>query len=802
MKKRRRRNLRGADDGEFAQGGIVDGAVPEEGAGAVQGTLLRTKEAFSRLRSFADENRATLTGTALPTVYCLIFGSVEAFMGIYPFSVSAICATISGGGLLFATVAAVVASLLVRGGAYISFSSVLAAGLLYLIKKLRGEEASKSTTLRAAVSLVAGATQTALFFIREGVGFYGLCAVLLSAVICPLLTVSLKGLFFGKGRMSHGAEMGIYALIFTALYFLRSLSPMGGSVALVLGVTAVLFCSYLYGMEKSIMVALAAGLAFSAEYSFIFAAIAAGAGILMGITPVGAAIGGVFLGLAFGIYSGKAYAFGDLFPELMLSLSVTVPIFRYRIISPKAAASEAEPLAEEITTVRLSQTKRRLRAVSESMSMISGVMKKLAGAAARPSLTETGQLCDRAFDESCRECEGRRLCWDREYRETSGAVNAMAEAVRRGKRIDGGYLTEGIRQRCEYKEQILSRINDCGQSLGGEGNHGPEEQLSVDYGMMAELIGHIAEGADEDTEYDEKYSSALKERFERMGIRPKKLMVYGKRRRRVLAFGIEKGCPAGNEEIRAAAADILGCEMTSPEYRIDGPRITMELHTTEKLSVRVGKASVAKRGERCGDSVAHFRGEGGYFYTLISDGMGSGSEASLTSGVSTVFLEKMLSAGAPLTSSLELLNSFLERREGECFTTVDLMEADLVTGELRFVKSGAAPSFVLREGRLFRISSKTVPVGIITPFDAERVTFSARAGDIVIMLSDGAFSEGEDSPWLYDILMGEGGALSGVEDPDAVARRIAEAAAGERGYSDDVTVGIVEIGKAGELGRG
>ncbi len=797
MKKGRKKINGDMRDAEFAEEGVV-GRIAKIGGGFRE-IAQRAQSLIDTAKDFAVKHRVLLIRAVLPALYCLLFGGAESHMGTYPFGISAVCAATAGANSLLAAAATIVSSLLVRGGFYITAVSAATAGLLLLINKLKGETAAESTVLRAIISMAAGAVQTLLFFLPGGIGFYGLCAVLLSAVICPVLTVALKGLFTSSEKLTPTAEAGVYALIYTVTYFLRMLSPGGASAATAISALGVLFASYLFGIGKSVMVGVAVGLAAAPEYSFIYGVAAVGSGVLMGISPIAAVLGGVMLALSFGIYSGGAYAFGDLFPELMFSAAVAAPLFHYGVI-PRMK-KETVPSTDshaEIISAKLAQTKGRLAAVSDSLGVISTVMKKLSGVALRPSAEDIRQMCDRAFDESCQYCHDRRLCWDREYRETASAIDNMASAVKGGRTVDRGYLTEGMRQRCGYTDPILSRINGGAISALRATPDMAEERLAADYGMMSELVGEIAKGTDDDLEYDAEATDALKTRFDRIGVRVKKLLVYGKRHRRVIAHGLEKGCTAGNEEIRAAAADVLGCSMSSPEYRIDGRHIVMNLHTAAKFSVGLGKCSVAKRGERCGDSITSFKGEGGFFYTLISDGMGSGSEASLTSSVSAVFLERMLCAGAPLASSMEMLNSFLDRRAGECFTTVDLMAVDLITGELKFVKSGAAPSFVLRDGRLFRIASKTVPVGIVTPFDAEQISFMAKEGDIVIMLSDGAIPDGEDSPWLYDILCGDGGIFARGADPDSAAREIADRAAGEYGFTDDVTVGIVEIRKAKE----
>ena len=127
-----------------------------------------------------------------------------------------------------------------------------------------------------------------------------------------------------------------------------------------------------------------------------------------------------------------------------------------------------------------------------------------------------------------------------------------------------------------------------------------------------------------------------------------------------------------------------------------------------------------------------------------------------------------------MRSALEMLNCFVRGSGGEQFTTVDLMEADLYTGRARFIKSGAAPSFVIRNGQLYRLHSKTVPVGIMRALDAEAVSFELMAGDTVIMMSDGVTGSYEDCPWLYELLCG---GLCRPDSPAQTARLIGETAA-------------------------
>ncbi len=233
-------------------------------------------------------------------------------------------------------------------------------------------------------------------------------------------------------------------------------------------------------------------------------------------------------------------------------------------------------------------------------------------------------------------------------------------------------------------------------------------------------------------------------------------------------------------------------EAGSPPY-VDYEEYEMEggLPEEDEIRVDVTDAPPDRYGSGdsgvCGDAITSFE-TGGKFYMLISDGMGSGREAALTSGVCATLLQRLLESGAGLETALKMLNNILRAGERECSATVDIAEIDLITGEAKFVKSGAAPSFVLRGGSIFRLQSKTVPIGILRALDAEMIRFDVQPGDRVVMVSDGAARSYEEVPWLLDMMTTDEVILRG-SPKEAAAKIVREAA--RRGSADDITAGVI-----------
>jgi hypothetical protein len=240
------------------------------------------------------------------------------------------------------------------------------------------------------------------------------------------------------------------------------------------------------------------------------------------------------------------------------------------------------------------------------------------------------------------------------------------------------------------------------------------------------------------------------------------------------------------KEVMEDAGDGTGMEACGEAY---GGYEGYEEYEMEEVQVDVTDEPPSGDGEVCGDVITSFEAEGKY-YMVISDGMGSGREAALTSGVCAAILQRLIGAGAGLETSLKMLNNIIRAGERECSATVDIAEIDLLTGKARFIKSGAAPSFVLRGGSIFRLQSKTVPIGILRALDAEMIRFDILPGDRVVMLSDGAARSYEEVPWLLDMMTSDEVILRG-SPKDAAAKIVREAA--KRGSLDDITAGVISV---------
>jgi len=169
---------------------------------------------------------------------------------------------------------------------------------------------------------------------------------------------------------------------------------------------------------------------------------------------------------------------------------------------------------------------------------------------------------------------------------------------------------------------------------------------------------------------------------------------------------------------------------------------------------------------------------------VLSDGMGTGGRAAVDGAMASGLIGRLIKAGFGYDCSLRILNSsMLFKSTDESLATVDISVIDLFSGKTELLKAGAAPTLVRRSGRTGKAQSSSLPVGILRDIGFDKATIRLKKGDILLMLSDGAVSEGTE--WICAELeaWGEGDAKELSEHIAMCAKRRRE-----DNHEDDITV--------------
>ncbi|MBR7111810.1 MAG: SpoIIE family protein phosphatase [Clostridia bacterium] len=735
-----------------------------------------------------------------------LLSSAELLFGVCPFGV-ALAAAAMGPYVVAVALGSALFSLAARDAA-----TLVALGTVLLVRAavswlLAGELSPKALFAERALYRIPAAAVAVLGVgIAEVIGggfrFFDLFGMLLAVAAAPLAAFLYFGVFEkGRGLMAYHREAGMSAVVLSAVFALRTVNVFGiyPAAAAAAGV-AFLLVSHRGTLSGAVGGALC-GLCFDVRLAPAFLLV----GLAFGLLQKSSRGGGVLLGSTLaGVWTfliEREAGLLRLLPSLLVAGAIFLafdsaglvegaPVRRLMLARKRAATQSAKAEAQAVSTTRLAE-------MSNALLDLSGTFYEIGSRLRRPGLPAIRRMCDKAFESVCPGCRYRDVCFGERRGETSGAIEGICRRLYRHGSVERSQVSEELATRCTEIARILTVINNGAAALAEEALHSDKTSVvAMDYAAVGRVIKETIEEGREDFCCDIAAGERIFTSLLRLGYGLESVAVCGKTRRRVILRGLRAtGRSIRLREIRGVIEKHAHVTLGTPDVREHEGLSDIVFFEHGKLTARSVKMTRPKgrgEGRHCGDSVSAFEGEQGLSYAFICDGMGSGTDAALTSALASVFLNRLLGAGSRAESALRMLNGFLAARaqgESESSTTVDLLEVDRIGGTAALFKCGAAPTYLLRRGEVTRFSSRTAPVGILEALDAERIVFSLEPGDVVVQLSDGFTGGEEDCPWLTEML-----ATRYDGDADAFARLAINRASAEE--SDDLSIIVTEIGQA------
>lgn len=676
------------------------------------------------------------------------------------------------------------------------------------LKRTLGRLFNENVYLRMTASSVCAFIVSLYTIIAGGYHYYDLFGALFSIAAAPAAVRLFSWRFAGETKKKRYKYMAGSAALLAALCFAaRELTVLGISAAAFGAFFATLYICVKRGVLEGAAAGLICGVAYEPLYAPLFVLAAIVCGMLYGISPVIATIAAFIAGMTWGLYIDGLDALTRLLPGILLAAAAFYGAERAGLLKlPSSHTEQKIPNArEEALSVeaewerqRAASDEQRLLDVSESFASLSEVFYNLSDRLRRPGIIDLRRICDSAFDKCCPGCAGHDICWGLEYSASLDMISRLSGTLHERGRVEPDCLGEHSRKRCTRLSEICDDINAACASLTEAVLKSEKIGIfALDYEAMSRILCDTVEEQRADYCRSEDVTARAEEALRKHGIEPEALIVYGTRRKFICARGMSAECAKTDAgRIRAELERVCGCSLEDPLFEFYGGRgqgrLSMTLTTRRRYCVaRVSLCVPAEEDGVCGDSVCMFENGRDYFYAVVSDGMGTGSEAAFSSGICTMFLEKMLMSGNRTATALRMLNGVLRSkggaREMECSATVDLLTVDLLSGAASVIKSGAAPTYIRRGGDIFRLHSKTVPVGILTALDAQQTNLEVNAGDVIVMVSDGV-SDVEGGEWLPDLL-----GYEWEDDLDRMAKKIVGRAR-SKGSRDDITAVLVKIG--------
>ena len=435
--------------------------------------------------------------------------------------------------------------------------------------------------------------------------------------------------------------------------------------------------------------------------------------------------------------------------------------------------------------------------LSDAVAQLGGAMETLLqGTRGEAEPQDLGRVYRAACENACRSCKRRDTCWQEGFNDLQRVLADLSGTLRARHAITPEELPAWFLAQCLRPQRFCGAINDAYRgALRRQAQQKQERELRQLVGRQYESLGSLLEGMARRAGGGPEYDAVLESRVRRVvrAYLPRtKTAVCLNSGRLQIDLLVQKDSPEAVGDHSAMLRSLegaLGVQLLPPRAVDSTQGTILRICQQEALCLQTFTAVRKKEGEDvCGDSHSVLHTDDGRGILLLSDGMGTGAQAGTMSQRALELVGSFVRSGCGLAESTAAVLPVLAARFEEWgFVTLDLWEIGLFTGSATVLKYGAAPGFLLREGRLTRLDARALPAGL-EPMEGETPTLHLRLreGDRLVLLSDGVWEGGYTEDLLRD---------SGCLEGQALANLLVEDAA-RRGSGDDMTVIVADLKRA------
>ncbi|RRN68270.1 stage II sporulation protein E [Peribacillus simplex] len=445
----------------------------------------------------------------------------------------------------------------------------------------------------------------------------------------------------------------------------------------------------------------------------------------------------------------------------------------------------------DVTAQRVEQFSHVFEALSNSFSQVDerGRMEE--------DEKEFDYFLSNVTEKTCQLCFKKEQCWSKNFNTTyDGMQEIMIQLSENGGQLPQKTSKEWGKY-CSRGPQVIGAISQ--ELTYFEANQKLKRQVKESRKLVADQLRGVSAVMDDfakEIQRERKnhhvHEESIMEAIQDFGLHIGHVEIYSLEQGNV---DIEMSVPycQGRGEceklIAPMLSDILGeTIVVHSEECATYPNGQCEVifRSAKKFTVETGVAHAAKGGGLVsGDSYTTMEIGCGKFAIAISDGMGNGERAHFESTETLKLLQKFLQSGIEEKIAIKSVNSVLSlRTTDEIFSTLDLAMIDLQDAKAKFLKICSIPSFIKRGDRIIKIESSNLPMGIIQDFDVDVVSEELKAGDILIMMSDGVF-DGPSHVENIEFWLKRKIKEMETEDPQEISDLILEEVIRTKGIIDD-----------------
>ncbi|MEK5040525.1 SpoIIE family protein phosphatase [Sporosarcina sp. FSL K6-3457] len=527
------------------------------------------------------------------------------------------------------------------------------------------------------------------------------------------------------------------------------------------------------------------------------------AGVLSRFGKVGIVVGGGSVSLFFLLY--------DLTLPLDSSHFVTIGIAT--VLFLVIPSSKLEPIRtvfypdnQESTEKRQKWLAERLDEQLSDFQQFSEFMSTLVGGRGS-SRGNQEEPIPQAIPKTCASCFRYSKCWEAQDDDMARLLFEWESTYSMTKKASRHRVEDKIKYKCirfnglvtELEEQATTRL------LTGQLQHG-RKMLALQLRDMSTHLDKIMNEVKEDLSVYKPAEDEIAKRLQEKAIEYFQIDILSDERgaRRIVCCIPEK---RSDFETDTTVAERLILpvleEMYEEPFQVAKsvvqqqpfPHIQLTFGSAVRFSLDYGiVATAGSESFQAGDAYEVFPIHDGLTAVLLSDGMGQDLNAYRESRKVIRLMRECLDRKMDPETAMHTLHYMMSLNGlDDMYATLDLALIDLQDGRLWSWKAGSMSTYIKRGEDFLRLDSESVPVGFLPSLSVEAKNEQLKAGDIILMMTDGMFN-GEIALETQEKVLY--GALDkyGEDDCDKIADRIVSEMERKFGaVADDRTVLVMKI---------
>lgn len=567
-----------------------------------------------------------------------------------------------------------------------------------------------------------------------------------------VLTNISKGYVFSKEE-----SIAMVIVVAIALSIFKNINIMQLSIFNILVLILVLIFGWKNGWVAGAATGLVLGLmlTFMSDINMTYVVTLAFSGFISGIlSKVGK------IGVVIGFIAGNLYIayYANGFSELTMRVSELVIASVSLLFMPKVFETKLDRIFNKNKSLEnpyqnmldsSTSVKEKIGAMSDVFDSIASVVVDVSDEDKLETREVIKKYIENTVNEKCLGCDRRKNCLNDE--KLNLVVDYISNKLENNEIIDEKMLDFN----CELSKEFVRDIYEIYNSMKlmrilKEQERNNANKLSNQYKEVSKILSNISKNIKSDLIKIDKKQEKLREELKFYGY-----LVYEDEYKEddtgieyTFVTNILNNIDKQKKEIISILSNILEKPMVIKLILNSSKKEKSKIKvvSTPEFNVQNSVISIAKNGEDVsGDSYLIEELQDLKHISVISDGEGNGRNASKSSKNVIDMLERLLSGGFDECGAIEIINSILKlKSDSQNSSTLDNLIIDLKTGYSQYIKLGAAPTYIIHEGKIVTINNMNIPVGVSDNPDYLPISRKLIDKDIVVQISDGVLHEGLD----------------------------------------------------------